>query len=67
METWLTLLVRVTPTGTLDVRGTAVDQPGVGNELRFQIDALHQNDLPAIVTALREVEASYPVIGAPGT
>jgi hypothetical protein len=62
MEEWLTLRIAVCGSGGLEIRGTVVDQLGIGNELHFEIAGLDQSDLPAIVAALRQAEASYPLL-----
>jgi hypothetical protein len=41
-----------------------MDEPGMGNELRFRLQ-LDQTYLPAIIDSLLEVEAAFPILGKP--
>jgi len=61
MERWLRLTVRCSPTGSLQVAGTAVDLPGVGNELHFEIGGMDQSFLPDLIADLSAVEWAYPL------
>jgi hypothetical protein len=64
LETWITLRVSARPTGQLTVTGTVTDEPGIGNELTFEIADLDQTDIPAIVQSLSEIEAAFPLVGS---
>jgi hypothetical protein len=65
LEDWVTLTCRGDGKGHVDVRGTVVDRPGVGNTLEFRL-ALDQTQLPPIIDQLRAVEHTFPVLGQPG-
>jgi hypothetical protein len=66
MENWITLDVRVSPTGRLHVSGDLRDQPGMGNRLSFTLDTdLAISDLTPMIRSLRAIERSFPVQGQP--
>ena len=64
MEDWLHLTCRGDGRGHVEVLGTLVDQPGVGNKLTFSLQT-DQSFLPELIASLRKVESSYPVMGRP--
>jgi hypothetical protein len=66
MEDWLEIVVEIDSVGHLEIRGRACDRPGIGNVLSFGIAGLDQSDLPAMISALEDVDFSFPVIGSPG-
>jgi hypothetical protein len=65
MEGWLHVSVGVDTAGKLIVSGRARDRLGGGNELVFRVKGLDQSDLRLIIEGLNEVEAFYPILGAP--
>jgi hypothetical protein len=64
MEEWLDLTMTVTG-GQFEVEGRMIDNPGVGNELRFEIGGLDQSHAPKLIAGLLALERDYPVIGQP--
>ena len=65
LDGWITLSVHCDGAGSLSITGVVNDNPGVGNELKFSLDGIDQTYLPPIISALREVEARYPVRSQP--
>lgn len=65
MEHWIMLTVRCQPNGSLSVAGELDDDMGSGNTLSFTIAGLDQTDIPAMVTALTEIEHAHPAFGQP--
>lgn len=61
MEGWLRLTVRCSSRGSLQVVGTAVDLPGAGNELRFEIGGMDQSFLPELIAQLSAMERALPL------
>lgn len=65
MENWLTLRLRMTGTGSVEVDGELIDQPGIGNRLTFTMAAIDQSYLPRVLDELDEMLMRFPVRGAP--
>ncbi|MHB1498853.1 MAG: WapI family immunity protein [Acidimicrobiales bacterium] len=64
IEDWLNIVATGDGLGHVNVVGSAMDEPGMGNELRFRLQ-LDQTYLPAIIDSLLEVEAAFPILGKP--
>jgi hypothetical protein len=65
LEERITLLVAVAPSGQLTVTGRVSDDPGIGNELAFEIDGLDQTYLPPMIESLSAIETAFPLLGSP--
>jgi len=65
MEGWIQLHIAADCRGSLQVTGKALDRPGGRNTLIFTIDGLDQTHLPAVISALGNAEARFPVRGQP--
>jgi hypothetical protein len=65
MEEWLDLTMTITATGQFEVAGRMIDNPGSGNELRFEIDGLDQSHAPELIDGLLTLQRAYPVVGLP--
>ena len=63
IEQWVDLTIEMRSRGALHVEGELVDNPGLGNRLRFQIDDLDQSYLPLMIQSLRAVEAAVLMTG----
>jgi hypothetical protein len=64
MEGWLRIDVQGDGKGQFHAACEAIDQPGLGNRLRFKID-FDQTELSAIVRDLDAICKAVPVVGAP--
>jgi hypothetical protein len=64
IEDWISLAVVYEANGTVSVTGSADDQPGIGNTLRFAFDGLEPALLDPLVAALRACEERYPLVPA---
>jgi hypothetical protein len=60
MDGWLTLSVQCSASGSLLVSGSADDNPGIGNKLRFEIAGMDQSFLRDLIDQLQEVEHAFP-------
>jgi hypothetical protein len=65
LENWLTLRLRMTGSGGIEVDGELIDQPGYGNKLTFTMSAIDQSYLPRLLDELDEVLTHFPVRGTP--
>ena len=65
IEEWLSLAVVLEPSGVLNVSGSADDQPGIGNTLRFTLPPIDAARLPALIDALHACEQAYPPLSDP--
>jgi hypothetical protein len=65
IEAWISLAVVHEANGTLSVTGSADDQPGIGNTLRFAFDGLDAALLEPLVVSLRACEEQFPVVEGP--
>jgi hypothetical protein len=65
IEDWISLAVVHEANGTLSVTGSADDQPGIGNTLRFAFDGLDPGGLEQLVASLRACEEQFPVVAGP--
>lgn len=64
IETWLMLSLAATTLGALEVSGEVLDQPGMGNRLRFWLRSdLAIADVRGWIRSLKAIEAAYPVLG----
>jgi hypothetical protein len=59
MEDQLSLALTGNGLGGIEVKGVAIDAPGVGNQLEFEL-ALDQSYLPAVLGDLDEILAEFP-------
>jgi hypothetical protein len=64
MEEQLTLTLARDTSGQINVTGEAIDQPGTGNRLTFELQ-VDQTYLLPIIRQVENVLASFPVIGKP--
>ncbi len=62
LEGWLDLTVVLDSGGHLAIEGEATDHL---SRLSFRLGELDQSDMPEPLSALREVERRYPVLGRP--
>jgi hypothetical protein len=62
MEEWLELTFTSDRYGHINVEGSALDDPGIGNELRFHFQ-IDQSFLPAILESLEALGVAYPIRG----
>ncbi len=60
LEEQLFIKLEVDDVGHIAVAGTAIDQPGIGTELKFAFD-LDQSYLPKIISSLDEIVTEYPI------
>jgi len=60
LEGQLSLLLTVDERGEVLVRGVAIDVPGTGNRLQFQL-TLDQSHLRSAIDELRQVTDRYPI------
>jgi len=65
IEDWISLAVVLQTNGTLSVTGSADDEPGIGNTLRFAFDGLPSEQLGPLVAALRECEDRFGSVPGP--
>lgn len=65
LEDWLSLRVTVDARGHVAVNGNLRDHSGGGNALAFEIMGGDQSDLASVLTGLDNIEARFPVVGAP--
>jgi len=63
LEGWLNLTLSGDRFGHINIEGSALDAPGIGNELRFHFQ-IDQSYLPAILASLEALEAEYPIRGS---
>lgn len=64
MENWLILDVVGDRQGHVEIKGTAGDNPGIGNWLEFKL-SLDQTFLPEAIRQLETILERFPVIGSP--
>lgn len=64
MERWLRLQMVGDGRGHITVTGEAMDAPGMGNRLTFQLE-LDQTELPEMLRALDAILRDFPVKGSP--
>lgn len=62
MEDWLRIDIDGDGKGHFRAVCEATDMPGTGNRLTFELE-LEQTDLPALIRALDQVCAAFPVVG----
>ena len=60
LEEQLTLKVTAVSRGTIEVKGIALDQPGIGNQLQFTL-AFDQTHLAETLEGLNEITSSFPI------
>lgn len=60
LEEQLFIKLTVDNGGHIAVEGMAIDQPGIGTELKFAFD-LDQSYLPKIISDLDEIVTKYPI------
>lgn len=65
MEGWIYIEVAVNHLGHLALKGHALDQPGRGNCLEFELPPQDQTFLKPLITQLDRVLSEYPVVGSP--
>lgn len=63
MEEQLSLVMQGDDKGHITVSGTLLDQPGIGNALRFQFE-MDQSYLPSLINELEMVTVRFPVLHA---
>lgn len=64
MEHWLAINVEGDSRGYFTANCEARDQPGMGNQLTFEL-AFDQTDLPALLRDIDELTRAFPVRGKP--
>ena len=64
MEEWLSIDIAGDGKGHFRADCVAVDMPGTGNRLTFEIE-FDQTDLPEIHGGLDAISRAFPVVGAP--
>lgn len=64
MEEWLSIDIAGDGKGHFRADCVAVDMPGTGNRLTFEIE-FDQTDLPEILGGLDAISRAFPVVGAP--
>lgn len=65
VERWLSLGIRCSGAGQLEITGTARDPDARGNSLGFAINGLDQTHLGPLSADLASVIERYPVVGQP--
>jgi hypothetical protein len=62
MERWLLLEINGDGKGHLTLNGDIMDEPGVGNILKFKLE-LDQTFIPEVLSVLEKVTKAFPVLG----